>query len=420
MDGLALYLLKCAVCNAVFLGIYACFLKNQTFFRFNRHFLITGILLSVLLPLYTYTHVVTLEVRESGTTNALETTGFDAGSLWIYFVFAGYGLGVLFFVGRYLFGLIKIRALIHRTGYRAVEDYRLVNTENFKSSFSVFNYIFMDRSADLSSIEKELILSHELAHVRQHHWADLLLAQLFCTLQWFNPFAWLYLKEIRENHEFLADQAVLAQGTSAAVYRAVLVNHCIGTRVFSFSSSFFKYGMPRIKMLSRASSGGINKMAVVLILPAMGLFYWSFAETSVIVKTVPAKQVVSAMRSVPAKVAVSEEQELARVSLPAQPVKRVVKRIANPAVIVAKPNPVEADTLKASTESAVVSSSANIASTAPLYLLDGVEVPPNFNNIDQNTIAEIHVLKEESAVKEFGERGRNGVVMIYTKKNRAL
>lgn len=385
MEGLTLYLLKSAVCSAILLGIYVCFFKSQTFFRFNRYFLITGMIFSLFLPLYTYTHEVTLIVTDSGKAGAVQTANLYTRGLWFDIFIAGYGFGIAFLVCRYLLGLIKIKTLIKQVGYISFREYRLVNTEDFKSSFSVFNYVFMDTSADLSQTEKELILQHELAHVRQYHWADLLLAQLFCILQWFNPLAWIYMKAIRENHEYLADRAVLRQGTSAAVYRAILVNHCIGTRVFSFSSSFFQYGMPRIKMLSRPSSRWINKTAVALILPAMGLFYWSFSETLVTIKILPAKKFVNTPMSVP----ISEDLEPPVANVFA-PVKRVSKRVKKTADLAASTAP-------------------------PLYLLDGIEVPPNIHNIDQNIIAAIHVLKDHDAIKEYGERGRNGVVLIYTK-----
>jgi len=409
MDVLALYLLKSAVCNAVFLVIYTCFLKNQTFFRFNRYYLIIGILLSVLLPLYTYTYEVTLTPNELNTNTAVQTNGVDSNVFWISVFLTVYALGIVFLLGRYLLGLLKIKAVLKRAGFSQVQDYRLVQTKELKSSFSVFNYIFIDNSIDLSETERQLILAHEIAHVRQHHWADLLLTQLFCIILWFNPLTWIYRKAIRENHEYLADQAVLQQGTSAAVYRAVLVNQCIGTQVFSFSSSFYQYNIPRLNMLSRPPSGSVNKATVVLILPAIGLFYMSFSETLVTIKATSTKSVES--RPVPAPMSGSTTTSTFSPKAGkrfTKPVIKSSKRAAKEAAVLAIKNKVSAQPAA----NALITTSS---STHPLYLLDGVEVASNINDIDKNTIAEIRVLKDEAAVKEFGERGRNGVVMIYSK-----
>ena len=411
MDGLALYLLKSAVCNAVFLVIYTCFLKNKTFFRFNRYYLITGIFLSVLLPLYTYTYEVTLTAAELSSAKAVQTTGVNSNVFWSSVFLAAYGLGIVFLVGRYLFGLLKIKAVINRAGFSQVQHYRLVHTKELKSSFSAYNYIFIDSSADLSETERQLILAHEIAHVRQYHWADLLLTQLFCTLQWFNPLSWLYRKAIRENHEYLADQAVLQQGTSAAVYRAVLVNQCIGTQVFSFSSSFYQYDIPRLNMLSRPSSGSVNKAAVVLILPAIGAFYMAFSETLVTIKAVSPKS----NGSTPVHFTISGSKAPAVATFSPNTDKRLTKRVIKPSLIAAKGQAATENTNKVSAQPAANTLITTSSSIHPLYLLDGVEVSPNINDIDKNTIAEIRVLKDEAAIKEFGERGRNGVIMIYTK-----
>lgn len=50
-----------------------------------------------------------------------------------------------------------------------------------------------------------------------------------------------------------------------------------------------------------------------------------------------------------------------------------------------------------------------------LYLLDGVEVK-NLDGIDSKTIKSLTVLKDASSVSKYGEKGKNGVVLIETKK----
>ncbi|RYG18995.1 MAG: M56 family peptidase [Chitinophagaceae bacterium] len=410
MEGFALYLLKSAVCNAIFLGIYILFLKNQTFFRFNRYFLITGVFLSAILPLYTYTHEVTITVTESNAFNTMPIAKSYSSGFWVNVFLSGYLLGVLFFVLRYLLGLIKIKALVNRAGFTQFQGYRMVKNEEVKSSFSAFNYIFIDISADLPEAEKQLILSHELAHVRQYHWADLLLVQFFCILQWINPLAWIYRKALKENHEYLADQAVLKLGTNIAVYRAVLTNQCIGSRVFALSSSFYQYGMPRLKMLSKPSSVWIHKMPSLLILPAIGLFYWSFSETSLTIKAANTKIV----NSFPT---VKNTAPVVETSTP-KGVKKTNKLLSKQSSGLTHANAIPTATSKIVPENASRPLIDTHPVAPPIFIVDGLEVPmPNVDGFDQSTIAEIHVLKDESAIKEFGERGKNGAVIIYTKNH---
>ena len=53
-----------------------------------------------------------------------------------------------------------------------------------------------------------------------------------------------------------------------------------------------------------------------------------------------------------------------------------------------------------------------------LYIIDGKEMASgSMNDVDPNTIKSINVLKGENALKKYGEKGKNGVIEITTKKN---
>jgi TonB-dependent SusC/RagA subfamily outer membrane receptor len=53
-----------------------------------------------------------------------------------------------------------------------------------------------------------------------------------------------------------------------------------------------------------------------------------------------------------------------------------------------------------------------------LYIIDGKEMESgSMKDIDPNTIKSINVLKGETALKLYGEKGKNGVIEITTKKN---
>lgn len=60
----------------------------------------------------------------------------------------------------------------------------------------------------------------------------------------------------------------------------------------------------------------------------------------------------------------------------------------------------------------------SLAKRSPLYLVDGKEVKFNgespLKTIPQETIASMEILKDETATKLYGERGKNGVILITT------
>jgi TonB-dependent SusC/RagA subfamily outer membrane receptor len=56
----------------------------------------------------------------------------------------------------------------------------------------------------------------------------------------------------------------------------------------------------------------------------------------------------------------------------------------------------------------------------PLYILDGKMLRgDSLEALNPNTIAEINILKDSAAVKKYGERAKNGVIIIQTKQGKA-
>ena len=54
----------------------------------------------------------------------------------------------------------------------------------------------------------------------------------------------------------------------------------------------------------------------------------------------------------------------------------------------------------------------------PLFIIDGKEVKKGeFQKIDPDKIESVTVLKDESAREKYGDKGKNGVIIIKTKKN---
>ena len=56
------------------------------------------------------------------------------------------------------------------------------------------------------------------------------------------------------------------------------------------------------------------------------------------------------------------------------------------------------------------------ASTAPLYVVDGIPFDGDISSIDPNDIATMTVLKDATATALYGSRGANGVILYTTKK----
>jgi beta-lactamase regulating signal transducer with metallopeptidase domain len=97
-------------------------------------------------------------------------------------------------------------------------------------------------------------LAHELEHIKQGHSFDVIILELLTAFQWFNPFMWVLRRAIRENHEYLADQAVLNSGVSRGEYKKLLINQFVGGQLVIANNFNYSIIKNRIKMMSKIKS----------------------------------------------------------------------------------------------------------------------------------------------------------------------
>ena len=79
--------------------------------------------------------------------------------------------------------------------------------------------VMLPRTAEKWTDERrEVVLLHELAHIRRRDVMTLAVAQLACALYWFNPLMWVAAARQRAEAERACDDFVLAAGTRASTY----------------------------------------------------------------------------------------------------------------------------------------------------------------------------------------------------------
>jgi TonB family protein len=281
METTGLYLLRSAVWITGFALVYFLFLRNERFFLLNRIYLITGILASFVLPLVTVRYVVEVPLVHAGATAGPATVSLHDEGAWQQMMTVVIGAvwlaGVALFMLRYLAQVIPVLRAAGKAERTPGYPVRVIRSSEFPGSFSLFTFAVVNPS--VSETETREIMNHELVHIRQMHWVDLLLSSLLCAVQWFNPFAWLYSGFIRQNHEYLADEEALQRTSDPAVYRAVLLNQIAGTPVIDLGN-FFSYSLnkKRFVMMKNKISSPYRKLRLFLILPVAALVLYAFAK----------------------------------------------------------------------------------------------------------------------------------------------
>ncbi len=289
------YLVFATLGTALFWLAYHLLLRKEHCLRLNRFFLLATLLLSLLLPLvHPQVAVVPstaiggggylLDFSDLGGTpeisinnqsiKSAEVSASQGVDVWqvlsiIYGV--GVALGVLLLVVRYAVLCRKLRKyefVLHGHFHEAV-------TDREEPSFSFFRYIVAGRGG-MSDAELQLVLKHERLHAAQGHSWDILLVQLVCCLLWFDPFVWLYGRDLREVHEYLADEAVLQQGSEGEFksYLRLLYCQITGMQYVPIVNSFhFSTIKNRITMMKQPKSHkGWVKALAALPVAALLLF----------------------------------------------------------------------------------------------------------------------------------------------------
>lgn len=277
MNNLVNFIFESGISLTLLAIIYIVLLRKETFFRLNRLFLLFSILFSVVLPflrirIYEPKSMVLEEVTVTPYRNVIEAVtiyGQDLSGAVVQSISSSkiiilvYLAGLLFFLGRFIFRLVQIGRLILKNDVQRSGEYRFVLLNKEFSPFSFLSYIFIN--PELRSQEGyEKMVAHEMEHIKQGHTFDVLILEILTVLQWFNPFMWLLKRAIRENHEFLADSAVLRSGTSTALYKKLLLEQAVGIQLDmanNFNASLVK---KRIQMISRIRSSKYANMKFVL------------------------------------------------------------------------------------------------------------------------------------------------------------
>ncbi|MEI6274966.1 MAG: TonB family protein [Prolixibacteraceae bacterium] len=458
MEAIGMYLLKSAIWLSGFALVYFLVLRNEHFFRLNRVYLLAGIIASLLFPFYTFHYAVILPAISTSTDIGELSAGMvvpeQASPLTIYFWI--YLLGSLIFLFRLLFQTWKIIRKLQTAGYERAGAMKLVRTPEFVSSFSFFSFVFVNPS--IATQEMEEIMNHEREHIQQRHWFDLLLVELICIVQWFNPFAWIYAHLIRQNHEFLADESALQRTADPAVYQAALLNQLLGVPVFSLTNSFsYSLNKKRFKMMKKKIDSPFRKLKMLLVLPFVAMLFYAFAVpeyqygsdnnsvepqekttdvqgqvvkadgttplqgTSVIVRnsttgTLTDKDGNFLLKDIPANselvfTFVGFKSKVQKVD--GQPMKIVMEgsKVGLEQVTVVAygtpppPPPPPPASFRGFDEA-----------NPPLIYLDGILITKAaMDKVNPETFESISVIKDKSATAVYGEKGKNGVILIKTK-----
>ena len=190
-----------------------------------------------------------------------------------------YIIGVSVAVGIRLWQFIRMDRLI-RTGclwHDTVDGITIYCHASDIAPYSWMRRIVISQH-DYDNHRHEILL-HERGHVLCHHSWDILLLMIVQTVQWFNPFVYMFGASLRDVHEYEADDYVLRQGVSAGQYQTLLLKTAVGASAYSFANNFNHSKLKsRIEMMKHKKINPWMRCKVLYTLPIILISLCLFAS----------------------------------------------------------------------------------------------------------------------------------------------
>lgn len=292
MGVLTLYAIKSSIVLALLYLPYTLLLRKETFHAFNRIMLLTIIITSLVTPCVdvsdllpsspvqeAISNVVTLPmliVEVSLSSPKVESTSYQGETGWGVWLVLIYIIGMLLLLLWKVTGMIRLMRFIPR-GCLWTDNMKEATVYCHTGNVSPFSWM---RSIVIGERDaKDIVLAHELAHIRMHHSWDTLFVSLVEVLQWFNPCIWMLDASLREVHEYEADDAVLRRGISARDYQLLLIEKAVARTPYPMVNAFRHSLLKnRITMMTKKKSSSWARLKVLYAVPLTLVALAAFAS----------------------------------------------------------------------------------------------------------------------------------------------
>ena len=280
------YLGESAICLAALFILYKATMSYETLHRLNRVVLLGVVVLAAVLPLCEIKIVEEVEFLpladvggDVAMASVVEDVAFDYVALLKSLAVAVFCLGVVFMAVRLAMSQLSVWRMT-RSGTRSElgEGVMLTVVDKLATPFSWFGNVVVAKGDAEQNLD--LILEHELAHVRLRHSWDVLAVDIALCVWWFNPALWLLRRELQSLHEFQADDAVLSRGVDAKTYQLLLIKRAVGARLHSVANCLNHSNLKnRITMMCKKTSSRWSAAKLLLVLPLVALSLAATATT---------------------------------------------------------------------------------------------------------------------------------------------
>ena len=306
MNSWFLFLFKSTLVLSLLYLSFRLMMRNETIFRISRLVLLLIVFASVVIPLIYLpqsnnpivsikldpifqgntiiekpgqideaTPVAFSPIIDSNTTKPIV---ISTKTILLFVYMAGVFISFLLFA----YSILSVMLLFRKSRKSTLNGIPVMIHNSDIPAFSFRRRILISRH-DYET-NAEAILTHELSHIRQGHFYDLMLMELTKIIYWFNPLVYRICSDLKDIHEFQADENTINSGIDSTKYQLLIIQKCVGQQSFALANSFNHCQIKkRITMMNKSKTSKAWCWKVATFLPLLVLLLMAFGKRGEIV-----------------------------------------------------------------------------------------------------------------------------------------
>ena len=303
MNDFLIYILKSTISISLLYLVFRILMRKETFFKLNRALLLSVVVCSAIIPLLYLPQIMQPAIQnewmprlqnpeitpiaQSSLERSTQTFTVPTEQIktvireefpWIKLLQTVYLAGILITLLILIYGIVSILTLFRKAQFMQMDGFRLLIIDDEIPPFSFGRFVIISQS-DYDA-HQQAILAHEEAHIRLNHFFDLALLETTKILQWFNPVIYWLICDMKEIHEFQADQYTLNKGIDVTQYQILIIQKSVGSQRFALANSFNHCQIKkRIIMMNKQKTSKARRWKVATFLPLLALLLMAFSKT---------------------------------------------------------------------------------------------------------------------------------------------
>lgn len=268
MHNYLIYALESSLSLLLLYGLYYLVLRKHSNFLFNRLFILLSLITSYMIPLLDFSFATPLSMYQIPLEPILIQGDDSHVALSQSFNYSHLFLGIYIWMSstlliKFIWEMISVLKIKKQSNpsFTLYKKERIFLTEHH--NFSFFNWIFIRKDDQ----DHQAIYDHEKTHSQMLHSYDIVLIKLMQVFLWFNPILFLLERELRLQHEYAVDDALLKRSKNIIEYQQLLLDQVFNVKFSlitnSFNQTFLKN---RFTMMTKKENRKWSRLFLIALL----------------------------------------------------------------------------------------------------------------------------------------------------------